>query len=30
MRRGGHEAILDQLAARRKAEPQTLNPDVAS
>jgi GPH family glycoside/pentoside/hexuronide:cation symporter len=30
MRRGGHEAILDQLAARRKAEPHTLNPDVAT
>jgi GPH family glycoside/pentoside/hexuronide:cation symporter len=30
MRKGGHEAILDQLAARRKAEPQTLNPDIAS
>jgi GPH family glycoside/pentoside/hexuronide:cation symporter len=30
LRKGGHEAILDLLAARRAAEPQTLNPDVAT
>ncbi|HEY1709547.1 MAG TPA: glycoside-pentoside-hexuronide (GPH):cation symporter [Rhizomicrobium sp.] len=30
MRKGGHETIIDQLAARRNAEPQTLNPDVAT
>jgi len=30
MRKGSHEAIVDQLAARRVAEPQTLNPDVAT
>jgi len=30
LRKGGHEVIVDQLAARRLAEPQTLNPDVAT
>lgn len=30
LRKGGHEAIVDQLAARRLAEPQALNPDVAT
>jgi GPH family glycoside/pentoside/hexuronide:cation symporter len=29
MRKGGHDAIVEQLAARRLAEPETLNPEAA-
>lgn len=29
MRKGGHDAIVEQLAARRLAEPETLNPELA-